>query len=350
MKNILLTGGLGYIGCHTCISLIEGGYNVFILDSLLNSNISVLKRLNLIKENINCNKKCFIKFFNGDIRDRKIINKIFKYSRDINSSIDAVIHFAGLKSIIESTQNPQMYWNVNVNGTKVLVDSMDKNNCKTIIFSSSATVYGNAKEKIIDEFCEINPINTYGKTKANAEKILFEKYCNSKGWRVINLRYFNPIGAHKSYLIGELPNKNATNLFPFICKAAIKEIQYLKIYGKDWDTKDGTCIRDFIHILDIASGHLAALNYLIKQETIYKSINLGTARGTSLMELVSIFEKVTEKKIQYSFFNRREGDVSSYVASNDLALKILNWEPKHTIEEMCSDGWNWFIKKYQEKY
>ena len=347
MKNILLTGGLGYIGSHTCISLIEGGFNVFILDSLLSSNISVLERLNLIKENINCKNKCFIKFFNGDIRDRKIINKIFKYSRDINSSIDAVIHFAGLKSIIQSTQNPEMYWDVNVNGTKVLVDSMEKNNCKTIIFSSSATVYGNAKEKIIDEFCEIKPINTYGKTKANAEKILFEKYCDSKGWRVINLRYFNPIGAHKSYLIGELPNKNATNLFPFICKAAIKEIQYLKIYGKDWDTKDGTCIRDFIHILDIASGHLAALNYLIKKETIFKSINLGTSRGTTLMELVNIFEKVTEKKIQYFFLNRREGDVSSYVASNDLALKILNWKPKHTIEEMCSDGWNWFIKKYE---
>ena len=156
---------MGYIGCHTCISLIENGYNVFILDSLVNSNISVLKRLNLINENLK-NKKCFIKFFNGDIRDRKILNKIFKYSRDINSSIDAVIHFAGLKSIIQSNQNPKMYWNVNVNGTKLLVDSMDKNNCKTIIFSSSATVYGNAKEKIIDELCDINPVNTIWKDKS----------------------------------------------------------------------------------------------------------------------------------------------------------------------------------------
>jgi len=304
--------------------------------------------LNLINENLK-NKKCFIKFFKGDIRDKKILNKIFNYSRKINSSIDAVIHFAGLKSIIQSNQNPKIYWEVNVEGTKILIDSMDKNNCKTIIFSSSATVYGNAKEKIIDELCDINPVNTYGKTKANAEKVLFEKYCNSQDWRIINLRYFNPIGAHKSNLIGEIPNKDATNLFPFICKAAIKEIEYLKIYGKNWDTKDGTCIRDFIHILDIASGHLAALNYLINQDKIFKSINLGTGKGTSVLELVKIFEKVTEKKINYSFLNKREGDVISYVASNDLALKILNWMPKYTLEEMCIDGWNWFLKEYKQK-
>ena len=349
MKNILLTGGLGYIGSHTCISLIEGGYNIFILDSLLNSNISVLERLNLIKKNLKVNNKCFIKFFNGDIRDRKLINEIFNYSKAINYSIDAVIHLAGLKSIIQSNQTPKIYWNVNVEGTKILIDSMDENNCKTIIFSSSATVYGNSKEKIINESCEINPINNYGISKANAEKVLFEKYSNSQGWRVINLRYFNPIGAHKSYLIGEIPNKNATNLFPFICKAASKEIEYIKIYGKEWDTKDGTCIRDFVHVLDIASGHLAALNYLIKKDKIFKSINLGTAKGTTVLELVNIFEEVTEKKINFSFFNKREGDVSSLVASNDLALKILNWKPKHTIEEMCIDGWNWFLNKNKEK-
>ena len=345
MKNIFITGGLGYIGSHICTTLFEQNYNIYILDSLYNSSIFVLEKLKIIKKTICSNNKSFIKFFQGEIRDKLILNKIFEYSLEIGYPIDAVIHCSGLKSVAESNVKPELYWDVNVHGTEILLEVMEKNNCKTIIFSSSATVYGNSTKKILTEHTKIQPTNIYGKTKAYAEKVLLSKFNQSEGWKVINLRYFNPIGAHKSFLIGEIINKKSTNLFTFICKAAIKEIKNLQIFGNDWDTKDGTCVRDFIHILDIASGHIAALNYLNREEKIYKCINLGTSKGRTILELVEIFEKVTNYKINYSFSDKRLGDVNSYVASNQLALKYLDWMPKYSIEEMCFDGWNWFLKQ-----
>ena len=344
MLNIFITGGLGYIGSHVCSLLLEEGHNVYILDSLKNSSFSVLRNLKIIRNSFNNSKKGFIKFFKGDIRDRNSIAAIFKYSKDIDHSIDVVLHCAGLKSVKESLLLPKEYWNVNVEGTKILLNEMEANGCKNIIFSSSATVYGNKKPQILKEDSEIMPANIYGKTKAYAEKILLNKYNKKKDWKIINLRYFNPIGAHKTCLIGEESKSNYENLFPILCKVALKEKDFLEIYGEDWDTKDGTCIRDFIHIIDIAKGHLSAINYIINNKCHYLSINLGTAKGTTVLEIIEAFEKVTKKRINYIFKQRRVGDVASYVASNTMAKEYLNWEPSFSLNDMCIDGWTWYLR------
>jgi len=342
--NILVTGGLGYIGSHTCSLLLEEGHNIFILDSLKNSRISVLKNINYLRNSLINSQKGFIKFFRGDIRDINFIQKIFQFSKNIDNSIDIVFHFAGLKSVRESTLFPKEYWSVNVEGTKNLLKVMEQNECKNIIFSSSATVYGESSSEIIEENCQINPSNTYGETKAYAEKVLRNKYEINKDWKIINLRYFNPIGSHKSYLLGEDLFINNENLFPVLCKVANNEINYLEIFGNDWETRDGTCIRDFIHILDIAKGHLSALKYSIQNKGHFLSINLGTAKGTTILELIKVFEEETNNKINYIFTDKRKGDVASYVASNDLAKKYLNWEPILELNEMCIDGWQWYLR------
>ena len=344
MSNILITGGLGYIGSHTCTLLMEEGHNIFILDSLRNTSISVFRNLEIIKSSIKTSKVGIMKFFKGDIRDSICIEEIFKYSKSIGHSIDVVFHLAGLKSVKESNLFPKEYIDVNVTGTEVLIKSMSSNGCRNIIFSSSATVYGNKHSKIIQESSKIKPTNVYGITKASAEKILHTKYRNDEDWRVINLRYFNPIGAHKSHLIGEESRNNHENLFPLICKVANEEKKILEIYGQDWNTRDGTCIRDFIHILDIARGHLSALNYLIKNKSHCLSINLGTEKGTTVLELIRTFEEITNKKINYVFRGRRLGDVASYVASNNMAKRYFNWIPIYSLNEMCLDGWESYLK------
>ena len=348
MINILITGGLGYIGSHTCSLLIKEGYNIYILDSLKNSSILVLNNLELIKNSFNNSELGFIKFFQGDIRDSTCIKEIFNYSKKIRHPIDIVFHFAGLKSVKESALIPKEYMDVNINGTKTLIKEMNLNGCKNIIFSSSATVYGNKCTKIIREDAKINPTNIYGETKAYAEELLYDTYLNNKDWRIINLRYFNPIGAHKTYLLGEESKNNYENLFPIICRVAKNQNDFVEIYGNNWDTKDGTCIRDYIHILDIARGHLSALNYIAKNKSVFSSINLGTSKGSTVLELINTFEKATKTKINYVFTGRRKGDVASYVASNDLAKRYLNWTPLYSLNEMCLDGWNWYLKS-QEK-
>ena len=347
MVNILVTGGLGYIGSHTCSLLIEEGHNIFILDSLKNSSLSVLNNLKILKNSHTKTRQGIIEFFQGDIRNKDDISKIFNYSKNLGHSIDIVFHFAGLKSVRESKLFSDEYWDVNVEGTKILIKEMELNECKNIIFSSSASVYGNKGLSIINEDCEIKPTSTYGETKAYIEEILKNKYKDDDEWRIINLRYFNPIGAHKSSLLGEQTENNFENLFPILCKVANNEINFLEIFGKDWGTKDGTCVRDFIHILDIAKGHLSALNFLIKNRSKFLSINLGSARGTTILELISIFEMSTNQKINYVFSHRREGDVASYVASNKMAKKFLNWIPTLGLNEMCIDGWKWHLKNNQ---
>ena len=344
VNNILVTGGLGFVGSHTCAKLIEKGHNIYILDSLDNSSIKVLKNLEQIQSIFKKSGKGFIKFFKGDIRDSNLLDKIFKYSKFIDFSIDYVFHFAGLKSVYESTILPETYFDVNVMGTKILINIMDKNNCKNLVFSSSATIYGDTGVRIIDENFKINPLNNYGKTKVIAEEALYKKFSTNEDWRIIILRYFNPIGAHKSGLIGEESNVKFSNLFPLLCKVANREIINLKIFGKDWDTRDGTCIRDFIHIMDIAEGHLAALDYMHKNNPNFIPINLGTSNGTTILELIKTFEKSTNKKINYIYSERREGDVASYVASNSKAMKYLSWSPSFKLNEMCVDGWNWYLK------
>ncbi len=344
MANILVTGGLGYIGSHTSVRLLEAGHNIFILDSLKNSSVSVLNNIILIRDSLRNKNKGIIKFFKGDIRNSTCIKEIFSYANHKGFKIDVVFHFAGLKSVRESLYLKDEYWDVNVRGTKVLINSMESHNCRNIVFSSSATVYGNKGIGIIDEDNEINPINNYGLTKANAEALLLDKFKKYKNWKIINLRYFNPIGSHKSYLLGEPFKKDFENLFPILCKVANNELEHLEIFGGDWETRDGTCIRDFIHILDIADGHISALNYIIKNKPHYLNINLGTSKGTTILEFIETFKKATFKKINYVFSKRVEGDVASYVASNKKARQYLNWTPKIPLSEMCLDGWKWYLK------
>ena len=266
-------------------------------------------------------------------------------SIELNKKIESVIHFAGLKSVFDSVINPIKYWDTNVSGTINLLKIMQKYSCKNIVFSSSATVY---KFKEIGKFNENDicaPVNPYGNTKLTIEKILKDvDKSEPNKWRIASLRYFNPIGAHQSGLIGEDPLQTPNNIFPRITGVANGKLDLIKIFGSDWPTEDGTCIRDYIHVMDVAEGHLLVLNYLLRENPQFLTLNLGTGRGISVLELISTFEKVNKVKIPFIFDKRRVGDNASLVADNSLAKSILNWTPKRNIEDMCKDGWNWRLK------
>ena len=342
MRNILITGGTGFIGSHITIELIKKGYSVVLLDSLINSSENIIDKIKFIVKNELVDFASSIEFIKGDIRDKIKLDEIFiKYER-LNKPIEAVIHCAGLKSVSESIYTPYEYWDVNVVGTLNLLKIMEKFNCKKIVFSSSATIYGDSKDNLIKEDNSISPVNTYGSTKAAVEEILknfFEK--KDAFYSIAILRYFNPIGAHPSGYIGELPKNKPNNLFPFITQVAKKQRTNLDVFGNNWPTIDGTGVRDYIHILDLADGHLEALEYLFKNKKRIIRLNLGTGLGTSVLELVRTFETVNKIKIPIRFVRRREGDVAKLVADNSEAKKILNWEPKRNIKDMCIDGWNY---------
>jgi len=341
LKNILLTGGCGFIGSHTCLLLLERGYRVTILDSLINSNSDVIQRIKLLIRKNNSLLCENLNFKFGDLKDRKFLEDLFYES----NSFDGVIHFAGLKAVGESVLTPIKYWENNVYGTINLLSVMDQFQCETIIFSSSATIYGKSFSKI-NENSFIAPINPYGSTKVAIENLLKDNFNNpSKNWRVINLRYFNPIGAHESGLLGESPKGKPNNIFPLIVKVAAKELKNIMIYGKDWDTRDGTGIRDYIHVMDVAEAHIKSLEFLFNKEKNFLNLNIGTGLGTTVLELINIFEKVNNIKVPYFFTDRREGDTAITIADNSVLKSLLNWEPKRTIEEMCKDGWNWKINQ-----
>ena len=340
--KILITGGAGYIGSHTCYLLLKRGYEIIVFDSFINSSFSSLKRVKRILINEKIDFQDF-KIINGDIRDEKLLDKVFKDEIISGKPIESVIHFAGLKSVQESVESPIEYWECNVGGTLNLIKAMENNNCKSLIFSSSATIYNSSDYFKFKENSPIKPISPYGQTKATVEKLLFDLHkSDMKKWKIINLRYFNPIGAHESGMIGENPLNKPNNLFPLMNLAARGIIDELKIYGNDWPTNDGTAIRDYIHVMDLAEGHISALSFLINdQKTKFESINLGTGLGTSVLELVKTFMRVNKVKIPYSFTNRRPGDSCFLVADNSKSLTILNWLPKRNIEDMCKDGWKW---------
>lgn len=341
MKKILLTGGSGYIGSHTCLSLLEEGYEVLILDSLVNSNQKSIDQLKKICKNKGINIANKINFIKGDLRNKEFIDFVFQRAKNEDKPIEGVIHFAGLKAVAESQIYPLMYWDNNVKGSLNLIQSMKENDCKTIVFSSSATVYGESKEKLIKESSELKPINPYGTTKLVVENLLNDIVrVKSKGWRIAVLRYFNPIGAHYSGLIGENPLQKPNNIFPIIINSAFNNIS-LKIFGNDWPTKDGTCIRDYIHVMDLAEGHLKALNFLFKNESQIIKLNIGTGKGKSVLELIKTFEIVNKVKVPYEFDSRREGDAVMVVADNSKAKSILKWSPQRSLEDMCKSGWNW---------
>ena len=341
MKTILLTGGSGFIGSHACIDLLANGYRVISLDSNVNSLPLLEGKLNSILGNkVDLNNQYY--FQRGDIRDKSLMRKIFKNAENSGHPIKAVIHFAGLKAVSDSVIDPLNYWENNVFGSLCLLQVMSEFDCKTIVFSSSAVVYGNSSEIPIKEQSIIEPHNPYGHTKAAIEVMLSNVSKSDKSnWRIGNLRYFNPIGAHDSGLIGENPLNKPNNIFPIICNVAKRKIPFLKIFGNDWPTIDGTGIRDYVHVMDLAESHRVSIEFLMKNKPQIFSLNIGTGFGTSVLELVKTFSTINNCEIPYRFFPRRDGDVAISIANNEKAYHFLKWQPKRVLEDMCRDGWNW---------
>ena len=326
---ILVTGGAGFIGSHTCVQLLNAGYEVVVLDNLYNASEKSLERVRELTGKD-------LKFYKGDILDRDFLNKVFN-----EENIDSVIHFAGLKSVGESVKKPWEYYENNITGTLTLVDVMRQHNVKNIIFSSSATVYGDPAEIPITENCPKGQCtNPYGWTKSMLEQILTDIQHADNEWNVVLLRYFNPIGAHPSGRMGENPNGIPNNLMPYITQVAVGKLKKLSIYGDDYDTTDGTGVRDYIHVMDLADGHVKALKKLEKGSglSIY---NLGTGTGYSVLDIVHNFERATGIKIPYEITPRRAGDIAVCYSNAEKAKKELGWEAKYGILEMCRDSWNW---------
>jgi UDP-glucose 4-epimerase len=328
MKTILITGGTGYIGSHVCVRLTHAGYQLIILDNLCNSNSDVIDRLEFL-----CGVRTI--FINGDIRDAAVLDKLFEANQ-----IYAVMHFAGLKAVRESTQKPIEYYDNNVSGTLQLIAAMNRALVKTLVFSSSATVYGDSSEMPLrEDSCRL-AINPYGQTKVMIEDILADLHRSDPQWRIACLRYFNPVGAHESGLIGEAPQGVPNNLLPYVAQVAAGQREYLNIWGNDYSTIDGTGVRDYIHVSDLAEGHFDALNYL-KSATGPLTVNLGSGRGYSVLEIVKMFEKVSGRTIPFKVGPRRMGDVAECWADTKLAQELFNWRPMRDLEKICADAWKW---------
>lgn len=331
MKNILVTGGTGFIGSHTCVKLIENDYNVIIMDNLSNSKAETVDKI----EQITGKRPIFYK---ADMLDATAVEKIFE-----ENDIFAVIHFAGLKAVGESVQKPLEYYRNNLTGTINILSYMKKYNCKKIVFSSSATVYGIDNKAPYTEDMPTSATNPYGYTKVMIEQMLHDLTVADDDFSVVALRYFNPIGAHKSGLIGENPNGIPNNLVPYIAQVACGKLDHLRVFGNDYDTPDGTGVRDYIHVSDLASGHIAALKYS-ESNTGFKPINLGTGKGSSVLEVVKAYEKASGKKIPIEITPRRAGDIATSFADTKLAEEILHWKAESDIDEMCADSWNFTLK------
>lgn len=329
-KTILITGGTGYIGSHTAVQLLEADYQVIMLDNLSNSKADVVQRVEKIS-----GKK--VSFIQGDIRDEQCLHQVFQ-----NNPIDAVIHFAGLKAVGEGQSQPMRYYENNVSGSLSLFQAMQSFGVKTLLFSSSATVYGDDGVGKYHEQSALSPSNVYGQTKYMVEQILRDIQASDASWRVGILRYFNPVGAHPSGCIGEDPNGIPNNLMPYIAKVASGELTHLNVFGNDYPTPDGTGLRDYIHIQDLAAGHLQSLRYMLEKNTSI-TVNLGTGQPHSVLELVHAFEQVTEQSVPYQITQRRAGDVAICYADPSLAKTLMGWQAKYNIQQMCADTWRWQI-------
>ncbi len=341
-ERILITGGCGYIGSHTSLLLLEMGYSIVVVDSNINSSPKILDKIHQIALNKSIDIKEKLTFYKGDIRDYSFLNNIFENEKAIGNDISFVIHFAGLKSVSISKSKPLEYWDVNIGGTINLLRVMKSFECKNIIFSSSATVYETTKNLLLTENDKLKPINPYGHTKVAIEKFLKDIFDSSESnYKIASLRYFNPIGAHFSGLIGENPIGNPNNIFPIICNVAARQQSFLEVFGNDWDTGDGTCIRDYVHVMDVALGHIKTLEFLLKNNHKFLIMNLGTGKGTSVLELINKFQNVNNIEIPYKFTPRRKGDNAKVIADNTLLFKTLGWKPTRNIEEMCKEGWRW---------
>lgn len=328
-KCILVTGGAGYIGSHTTVELLDRGYEVVVVDNYVNSSPKCIQRVEQITgKKVTC--------YNVDIRDEKGLSEVFD-----KHHIDSVIHFAGLKAVGESVAKPLEYYENNVGGTFVLLNVMRKHNVKSIVFSSSATVYGDPERLPIDEECSLHTTNPYGTTKLMIEQILKDMYVSDNSWAITLLRYFNPVGAHSSGLIGEDPVGIPNNLTPYIAQVACGKLPYLKVFGNDYNTPDGTGVRDYIHVVDLAVGHIKAIE---KSTPGVHTYNLGTGKGYSVLEVLHAFEKACGHKLPYKFEPRRPGDIAICYASTEKANRELGWKAQYDIDDMCSSLWNWQTK------
>ena len=326
--SILVTGGAGYIGSHTCVEMLNSGYDVVVIDNLDNSNAESLNRVKKITGKN-------VKFYKDDVRDAAALKKIFT-----ENDIEAVIHFAGLKAVGESVAKPVMYYDNNLINTLTLLEVMNEFGVKKIVFSSSATVYGVAKEMPLKEGMPLGAINPYGRTKLFIEEMLRDLYVADKDWSIALLRYFNPIGAHKSGTIGEDPKGIPNNLMPYISQVAVGKLKELHVFGNDYNTVDGTGVRDYIHVVDLAIGHVKAIEWALKN-TGCEAINLGTGNGTSVLQLRDAFVKASGVDVPYVIDPRRPGDPDEVYADASKAASLLGWKAERDIEEMCEDSWRW---------
>jgi len=327
-KNILVTGGAGFIGSHTCVALTEAGYTPLILDNLGNSDIRVLERLGRITGSLPT-------FIEGDVRDRALLDQVFGAH-----DIDGVIHFAGLKAVGDSVADPIGYYDNNVNGSLVLAAAMQAAGVKTLIFSSSATVYGEPERSPIPEDAPCRPANPYGHSKRMVEQALADLQHAQPDWRIALLRYFNPVGAHESGLIGEHPQGKPNNLMPFVCQVAVGQRAELAVHGGDYATPDGTGVRDYVHVMDLAEGHVAALRHAEKAPGLH-TLNLGTGRGASVLDVVKAFERASGRPIARTIGPRRPGDVPAYWGDPSLAEATMGWRARRDLDQMCADSWRW---------
>ncbi|OAB46706.1 UDP-glucose 4-epimerase GalE [Paenibacillus glacialis] len=333
--SILVTGGAGYIGSHISVELLNSNYDVIIIDNLCNSKIETIRRIKEITGK-------GLKFYHKDLLDQNSLDLLFQMN-----NIDAVIHLAGLKAVGESVQFPLMYYRKNIVSTMNLCEAMQTHNVKRLVFSSSATVYGAAARVPIQEDEIIQPTNPYGRTKAIIEQMLYDQYTSDKSWSIAILRYFNPIGAHASGLIGEDPKSIPNNLLPYISQVASGKLKKLNIYGRDYQTPDGTGIRDYLHVTDLAKGHLRALEKVMSS-TGTDTYNLGTGNGYSVLDMILVFEKISGIPIPFQFVENRQGDVAISLASPEKSKIILGWAAEKGIEEMCRDAWHWELNNSSE--
>ncbi|MEX1315611.1 MAG: UDP-glucose 4-epimerase GalE [Synechococcaceae cyanobacterium] len=352
-KTVLVTGGAGFIGSHTCLALLRRGYSVIAFDNLSNSSLDTLNNVAYLAglqqdcegswHHSHASTRLY--FFHGDVRSGAELDRAFALPEQ---NVAGVIHFAGLKSINHSQKDPLNYWSVNTSGTIELLQAMRRSRCKLLIFSSTAAVYGDTTDVPIPETTAVKPLNPYARSKAAVEQLLADLSSSELDWKLLSLRYFNPIGAHPSGRLGENPRSSPTNLFPVLCEVALGVRQCLEIYGDDWPTEDGTGIRDFLHVQDLAEGHCLALNHLLDGRECPPQLNLGTGSGCSVFELVRCFERVTGTRIAYTISPRRDGDVATSVADPSLAESALGWKTCRGLEDMCRDGWKWALNNQEE--
>jgi UDP-glucose 4-epimerase len=337
VAQLLITGGAGFIGSHAALVLLEAGHSLVVIDNYDNSSPESLRRVAELAGPSTASRLLVVE---GDIRSAADLERAFSATTD-GQPIEAVIHFAGLKAVGESVRKPLRYWDVNLSGSRQLLAAMQAHGCRTMVFSSSCTVYGMPEVVPIREIAPVQPINPYGHSKAAVEQLLADLAASEPGWRIARLRYFNPVGAHPSGRIGEDPSGIPNNLFPFVSQVAVGRRERLQVFGGDWPTPDGSGVRDYIHVMDLAEGHQAALDTLLAEDPQLLTVNLGSGQGHSVLEVVAAFEAASGRPVPYALVARRDGDAASTVADPALAAERLGWRTTRSLADMCRDGWAW---------